>query len=111
MKVLCREYTKVPDIEDEATYASNWWKWWGGLQPEWREHDTEGRPIAGGEGDWDALEKPGKNGFLIVLISLWWWKGVASSATMGDWSAAMEDVAWVVSSMAAVKTGRDGTSK
>lgn len=78
-----------------------WWEWWAGLQPAWRECDDRGIPVIGGSGDWNALRAPGKNGLLIVLLSLAWWREAATNATMQRWTAALADVAWVIQSMAA----------
>ncbi len=100
-----RRYDKTPPIKDEPSYAELWWLWWSGLQPEWREKDEHDRPIIGGEGSWDCLERPGQNGLLLVLMSLAWWGEVASPTTKTDWIAAVKDVAWVVSQMAANAVG------
>ncbi len=100
MRVLRRDLKKPPEIADEAEYCRLWWLWWGGLQPEWRLRDSSGRPVPGGNGDWDVLKNPGKNGLMMVLLSLSWWHGVLSSATRMEWQAAVIDVSWVISSMA-----------
>ncbi len=78
----------------------SWWAWWASLQPEWRTKDSFGRPVVGGEGTWDNLRYPGKNGMLMVLLSLWWWRGIAT-ATIDDWTVAVHDVCWVLEKMAA----------
>ncbi len=101
MRNQWRRYDKTPIIKDEASYAMLWWLWWGGLQPEWREMNERGRPIIGGRGSWERLERPGQNGLLLVLLALAWWGEVASPTTKEDWLAAAKDVAWVVSQMAA----------
>ncbi|KAI9056571.1 hypothetical protein FKP32DRAFT_1585928 [Trametes sanguinea] len=62
--------------------------------------DSAGRPQIGGIGDWDCLENPGKNGILIVLLSLVWWRQQSTAASAHDWEAAVRDVGWVIGSMA-----------
>ncbi|KAM5534235.1 hypothetical protein V8D89_012142 [Ganoderma adspersum] len=64
----------------------------------------------GGEGNWDTVKKPGKNGIRIVLISLAWWGLMVadtrhdsySPAAHEDWCAAAKDVVWVVYELAAL---------
>ncbi|KAH9855410.1 hypothetical protein C2E23DRAFT_701563, partial [Lenzites betulinus] len=95
LRVNRRVLEKPPVIKNEEAYCSSWWLWWSTMQPEWRERDARGRPIAGGSGDWEVLNNPGKNGFLIILLTLVWWRDCASASTLGDWSAAVNDVSWV----------------
>ncbi|KAI9070211.1 hypothetical protein FKP32DRAFT_1558348 [Trametes sanguinea] len=71
-----------------------------GKAPSIDDEQAAGRPIIGGQGDWDALVQPGRNGILIVLLSLVWWRAAATSSTLDDWHAAVQDVRWVVVSMA-----------
>ncbi|RDX40321.1 hypothetical protein OH76DRAFT_1459537 [Lentinus brumalis] len=99
LKVLRRNIAKSPVIKDEVSYAEKWWKWWAGLQPSWRIRDAQLRPVIGGEGDWEALKKPGKNGLLMVLLSLAWWSDAATAATRSQWDIAVKDVSWVMVSM------------
>ncbi|KAH9845987.1 hypothetical protein C2E23DRAFT_745137 [Lenzites betulinus] len=101
LRVLRRRFDRSPAIKDDVAYATQWWKWWTQLQPEWRQVDADGRAVIGGEGDWDVLKSPGKNGVLIVLLSLVWWREVATEHTVHLWTSAVADVGWVVSSMAA----------
>lgn len=44
--------------------------------------------------------KPGKNGIILVLLTLAWWKGAETGETSDDWLEATADVAWVVYEMA-----------
>ncbi|KAI0705720.1 hypothetical protein C8Q76DRAFT_630374, partial [Earliella scabrosa] len=100
MRVLRRELTKSPKILDEQQYADRWWGWWSSLQPTWRERGSDGRPLIGDSpGHWESLQKPGKNGFLLVLLSLVWWKECATARTESSWQAAVADVAWVLGNM------------
>ncbi|CDO70036.1 hypothetical protein BN946_scf184551.g4 [Trametes cinnabarina] len=94
-------------IDDEAAYCLSWWKWWAGVQPDWHERNVNGRPVTGGTGDWDALDVPGRNGMLIVLLSLVWWRAAASSETLNDWNMAVMDILYVVVAMAQGKLEKD----
>ncbi|KAI9061266.1 hypothetical protein FKP32DRAFT_1576315 [Trametes sanguinea] len=100
LRVLRRVLDKPPHIEDEAGYSVSWWKWWTGMQPDWRRRDAEGHLVRDGSGSWEALSQPGKNGILIVLLSLAWWRNNATEVTLKDWDAAVQDVGWVIKSMA-----------
>ncbi|KAI0735943.1 hypothetical protein C8Q76DRAFT_573844, partial [Earliella scabrosa] len=99
LRVLRRDLDKSPVIKDEVEYANQWWAWWGGLQPNWRSRDDRGRPIiddsaACGENTWEGLRKPGANGVLMVLLSLCWWREIATPATLDAWQDAVMDVTW-----------------
>ncbi|KAI9066135.1 hypothetical protein FKP32DRAFT_1566488 [Trametes sanguinea] len=99
LRVLRRSLQRSPEINDEQEYVRMWRLWWAGLQPEWRPLDDYGWPMIGGIGEWDVLTSPGKNGILIVLLSLVWWREVATEASWVQWDAAVEDVVWVLHSM------------
>ena len=70
----CRDHLKTPPIDDISAYAAQWWLWWKSIQPEWRTIDVASRPVHKGTEAWDALQKPGKCGFVLVLLSLMWWR-------------------------------------
>ncbi len=94
---------KSPPIQKEETYAQGWWAWWCQLQPEWRARDLNERPMLSSSvgNDWGKnLCRPGKNGLLMILLALAWWKEITTTATSADWDAAALDVAWVLSQMA-----------
>lgn len=66
------------------------------MQPDWRTagpaNDKMSREGAGG---WEKLRRPGKNGILIVLLTLWWWKA-QPLVVEKDWLVAVDDVRWVL---------------
>ena len=107
-----RKLTKSPEMPPEEEYAESWWKWWTGIQPDWRIRDEDGaRPSTDGEpGPWDDLERPGNNGMLVILLSLMWWHEIATEATFNDWTEAIRDVVWVLALMVA-ETKPTGHSK
>ncbi|EIW79701.1 hypothetical protein CONPUDRAFT_58551 [Coniophora puteana RWD-64-598 SS2] len=94
-----------PSIADLDRYASTWWGWWARLQPEWRNIDTPSGTTAiqlpREDGVWSGLDKPGINGFVSVVVSLKWWAAETSDAyTDPRWTAAVDDVCWVMNSIA-----------
>ncbi|GJF00550.1 hypothetical protein PsYK624_168430 [Phanerochaete sordida] len=93
-----RVYAKTPPIDDVREFANQWWAWWRGMQPAWRTIDATGRLVRQPIGPWDALQKPGKRGLLLVLLCLQWWAEKAG-AIQADWSAAVDDVTWALESM------------
>ncbi|TDL14067.1 hypothetical protein BD410DRAFT_702233, partial [Rickenella mellea] len=62
-------------IEDVEAYGNAWRSWWGNLQPLWRETTSWpfSRPFECTEREWALTRRAGKNGFLIVILSLVWW--------------------------------------
>ncbi|KAJ7104604.1 hypothetical protein C8R44DRAFT_640076 [Mycena epipterygia] len=93
-------------VTNVAAFEKTWWGWWLGMQPEWRECGTGGRPETPqkyGKG-WGGM-LGGQNGVLSVVASLYWWgyaeKMGATGSTQGGWEAAVKDVVWVLTGMAA----------
>jgi hypothetical protein len=56
--------------------------------------------------DWSDLHKPGKNGLLLIMISLVWWGKV--SAREGSWLEAVVDVTEVLLCMQKASGGSKG---
>ncbi|KAJ6479775.1 hypothetical protein C8R45DRAFT_832683, partial [Mycena sanguinolenta] len=79
------------------TFPAEWWKWWTGINPQWRLVDGELRRE--GEGSWDALRTPGLNGLLNVVVCLKWWRVALKESESADWLRAVEDVTWVLQKM------------
>jgi len=50
--------------------------------------------------DWAKVQKPGKNGFLLIMLALVWW-GAASNRD-GEWLKAVADVKSVLRCMCKV---------
>ncbi|KAF7798118.1 hypothetical protein EIP86_009333 [Pleurotus ostreatoroseus] len=99
MQYLRRDLKKTPEIQDVESYALAWWAWWRGMQPEWRvDVPLGGTMRRDGTGGWEKLRRPGKNGVLLVLLSLWWWKA-HPSADENAWAVAVEDVKWVLEAL------------
>lgn len=73
-----------------------WWKWWTGINPEWRVSDGELQQKD--DGPFDALRYPGQNGFLNVIACLKWWY-LAMDTPSDSWKRAVADVRWVIGKM------------
>ncbi|TDL23122.1 hypothetical protein BD410DRAFT_686583, partial [Rickenella mellea] len=86
----------TPDIGNIASFAKGWWLWWAALQPAWRTFSSDGRPCIAGEGSWEALRKPGRNGLLSVLATLVWWRKELGEDATPDWEGAVFDVEWAM---------------
>jgi hypothetical protein len=97
-------------------FAKRFWNWWKSLQPSWREVSEVLGPLTSTHqtmtGDWTVLDKPGLNGFFMVLTVLsWWGQAILQEEDCGEqtnaewvaakaeWVAACEDVQWVMGSM------------
>lgn len=90
-----RSYDLLPSIPDIHQFGKAWLQWWAALQPPWR------KPIGGsalppavytsGDDNWGSLRVSGKNGVIILLISLVWWGRAGGSLTQ-DWKLAVSDL-------------------
>lgn len=91
-------------------YEMVWWNWWSALQPSSRFEPSPSRSSLQVNSasrsilpptylmDWESIRKPGKNGLILVIMSLRWW-GVASTAS-GQWQKAVDDVSSAIFCMA-----------
>ncbi|EIW77719.1 hypothetical protein CONPUDRAFT_156906 [Coniophora puteana RWD-64-598 SS2] len=109
-----RLFTVRPSIPDVDKFAGQWWKWWVRLQPEWREIAAPSGPSPsplprhGLDGDWSALDKPGINGFLSVVVCLKWWGSETATASNDPlWVTAVEDTKWVMNCIVRARSRRD----
>ncbi|KAJ6447330.1 hypothetical protein C8R47DRAFT_999819, partial [Mycena vitilis] len=95
---------KVPAIANVGKYAEEWYGWWDSMQPEWRRRGADGAWMVGGDTayggneEWGYLDRPGPNGCLSIVASLYFW-GVCdnqSAAQRARWQEAVEDVSWML---------------
>ncbi|KIY60601.1 hypothetical protein CYLTODRAFT_405894 [Cylindrobasidium torrendii FP15055 ss-10] len=93
----------VPVSDAELiSYINAWDNWWRFLQPSWREVDNEKLARGKWRKDWGGLKTYGKNGWLSIVCSLWWWHralDMRPSTTEGEWASwreALSDVLWVL---------------
>ncbi|KDR65475.1 hypothetical protein GALMADRAFT_81806 [Galerina marginata CBS 339.88] len=50
-------------------------------------------------GEWDALNKPGANGWVSVIAALFFWGDALGDTQSVSWTRAVEDVTWVLEQM------------
>lgn len=88
-----RSPTWRPAIRNGNSYGRDHAKWWESLQPAWRFSKDGSLNTKATIGDWETLRKPGINGLLSVLASLFYWGLVVKAAGKGldDWSVSISD--------------------
>jgi len=66
---------KDVEIKDTGIFSRQWWAWWLSLQPKSRicGSGADDNLLPTLEMDWSQLQKPGKNGFLLMMLALVWW--------------------------------------
>jgi len=84
---------KDVEIADIAGFVQKWWDWWSSLQPDSRTAND--MPMI--DMDWEKLKKPGRNGFLLIILSLVWW-GKASGRDE-EWQTAVAEFSKVLHCM------------
>ncbi|KAK7014804.1 SERTA domain-containing protein 3 [Paramarasmius palmivorus] len=63
----------IPSEVSVDTLGHEWWVWWSKVvNPRWRPR-AEDMIMPGGQGSWEAVRIPGKDGFILVLVALRWW--------------------------------------
>jgi hypothetical protein len=80
-------------IANTAGFVQKWWGWWSSLQPDSRTAND----MLIINMNWEKLKKPGRNGFLLIILSLVWW-GKASSRDE-EWQMAVAEVSKVLCCM------------
>ena len=87
-----------PAISDIERFHKEWIVWWTSCQPKWRS--TETWPYShddAGDKDWARLNVTGPHGLFAIVISASWWAGSMSSDPLcAAFSAAIEDLHWVM---------------
>ena len=91
-----RKLKNVPMITNIDGYVESWKKWWSSLQPAWRKDNFSRNVPSDGE-KWLELCKGGNNGFVLIILTLAWWRRNAGASD--ECTAQMKDVAWVCQEM------------
>jgi len=92
-----RQYDKQLAIGNVATYATQWCVWWVTLQPAWRGTLWPLLRTPELNKTWDKVQKGGRNGVLVVILSLGWWVSVVESdVDRHEATSAVEYVMWVL---------------
>ncbi|KAH7876540.1 uncharacterized protein C8R40DRAFT_1068351 [Lentinula edodes] len=78
------------------------WTWWCSLQPPWRSYSVSKNrlnPVSIYGTDWKSLNKSGKNGWMLIITCVKWWREGLESLTEDerqelekDWYTAMDDI-------------------
>ncbi|KAI0038272.1 hypothetical protein FA95DRAFT_1457067, partial [Auriscalpium vulgare] len=74
-----RHYDKWPTIKKASAFGRTWRQWWIKMNPAWRVGKQDWplcRDVVAEE-TWPELRKGGRNGFVIVLLTLVWWTAAA----------------------------------
>ena len=87
------------NISDTDDFQQRWWDWWLSLQPKSRV--CASMPPSSGM-NWSGLQKPGKNGFFLIMVSLMWWGNASIQST--EWVCAVEDVIAVLNCLNNIPT-------
>jgi hypothetical protein len=91
-----RSSTWRPPVTDMAGFERHFMKWWANLQPDWRVAD--GKVLRDLTGDFSVLKRPGTNGFLTVLVGLFYWHVTDEISLEEDWLTIVEDCVTIIES-------------
>ncbi|KDR66329.1 hypothetical protein GALMADRAFT_232569 [Galerina marginata CBS 339.88] len=91
-----RSPTYCPPI-DANEFDKEFWAWWAILQPDWRRI-TPRTAMRMTLGCWDALDKPGTNGWPSVVAALFFWGRAVRQGNLStsSWKLAVDDATWVL---------------
>lgn len=87
-----RSPTWRPVITNVSTFEKSFHVWWLSLQPKWRLGEDGNILTQNLDGDLDCLRKPGLNGLLSVMASLFYWGRMAKNGKQRKgWVAHVQD--------------------
>ena len=106
-----RDLSKRPTILDAAAFGRELVAWWRSIQPSWRDLG-DGRPLLTQPmGEMDALMKPGKCGFFLVLLALVWWHDAGAQPGVAWFEATFDyivaDLVWALNELMRISDAAD----
>jgi hypothetical protein len=106
-----RQPKSTPSIEDPEEFHQRWLAWWQSCQPKWRSTETWPYLHDGPKGkDWSRLNITGPHGlFAVVMSASWWANSMGSDASHNPFSAAVEDLQWVIENLVEFNLQSPGT--
>ena len=75
-------------VNDLAALKTNWRVWWSTLHQE--------GTLVPADAPYESLRKPGKNGFLLVMMTLAWWGNACADS---QWRRTVREVAEALQSL------------
>lgn len=84
-----------------SDFTNSTFAWWTSIQPSWRSFER-GKVSREDRGGWDVLYAPRINGFLNVVMLVYWWVRILEEQDPKDsvrahYEQFADDVAWVLS--------------
>ena len=95
MKRHCSSMWRPP-VTEMAGFEMCFVKWWLHLQPDWRVAD--GKVLRDLTRDFSVLKRPGLNGFLTILVGLFYWRVTNETGSEEDWLTIVEDCITIIES-------------
>lgn len=101
MKHRRRDYSKPPDIQNRLEeFGAEMRRWLITIMPDWRGNQwpmLRAKPKNAENVMWGELQRGGRNGIMLYVISLSWWLTQAHDASSERQAeAVVEDLAWAV---------------
>ncbi|KAJ3933171.1 MAG: hypothetical protein NXY57DRAFT_892665, partial [Lentinula lateritia] len=99
-----RRTSKVPALSTVTLvqrFSESVWRWWCSLQPPWRHCSVNNRPgpLFTFGIEWQSLNKSGRNGWMLLITCLKWWREGLDSLSEEDkqeleidWYLAVDDI-------------------
>lgn len=102
-----RRLTAPAFILDPIDFGERWRKWITSMMPGWRTRKSTEWPLPREDRPderWDAIRKGGRDGVLLLVLSLSWWKHATTPGTKArdEYESAVEELAWLLQQLVRV---------